>query len=227
MNLTDQRPASDVTATPVTRPAVAGHPDLPVIGPLAGAWTWNVVGDRWWWSDEVYAIHGLAPGEVVPTTELLLAHKVLDDLEGCRSVLASAKVRPGRFADLHRIVDTRMRTRHVLAVGDGHAGPDGRVLEVNGYLVDLTDARRNDLQPAVEEALDHALEHRSVIDLAKGAIMAAHGVDADTAFAILRATSSVSNLKLRDVAARLVDALSRQSHDPTAAARVDALLHES
>lgn len=202
----------------------AAHPDIPVIGPLAGTWTWNVVVDRWWWSDEMYAIHGFAPGEVVPTTGLMLAHKVLDDLEKCRSALASAKVRPGRFSDYHRIIDTRMKTRHVLTVGEGKADADGLVIEVTGYLVDLTETRRNDVQPAVEEGLGRALEHRGVIDLAKGAIMAAHGVDADTAFAMLRSTSSSRQLRLRDVAAGLVDALAREPHHPGTAAHIDGLL---
>ena len=224
MSLTDPCTASAVTTPALTQPDPATHPDIPVIGPMAGTWTWNVLEDRWWWSDEIYAIHGFEPGEVVPTTALMLAHKVLDDLEKCRSTLAGAKVRPGPFSNYHRIIDTRMRTRHILTVGSGHADGIGRVFEVTGYLVDLTDARQNDVQPAVEEALDRALEHRGVIDLAKGAIMLAHGVDADTAFGILRSTSNVTQLKLRDVALRLVDALAQEPHDPRTETHLDALL---
>ena len=224
MRLTDPRTASVATTPALIRPEPAMHPDIPVIGPMAGLWTWNVLKDSWWWSDEMYAIHGFAPGEVVPTTDLMLAHKVLDDLERCRSALASAKVRPGRFSDYHRIIDSRLKTRHVLTVGDGHADAHERVFEVSGYLVDLTDARRNDVQPEVEAGLARALEHRGVIDLAKGAVMVAHGVDADTAFAMLRSTSSGRQLKLREVALRLVDALAQEPHDPGTAAHLDALL---
>ena len=224
MSLTDPCTASAVTTPALTQPDPATHPDIPVIGPMAGTWTWNVLEDRWWWSDEIYAIHGFEPGEVVPTTALMLAHKVLDDLEKCRSTLAGAKVRPGPFSNYHRIIDTRMRTRHILTVGSGHADGIGRVFEVTGYLVDVTDARQNDVQPAVEEALDRALEHRGVIDLAKGAIMLAHGVDAATAFGILRSTSNITQLKLRDVALRLVDALAQEPHDPRTETHLDALL---
>ncbi|WP_313663021.1 hypothetical protein [Cellulosimicrobium cellulans] len=38
----------------------------------------------WWWSSETYRVHGFEPGEVVPTTELVLAHKHPDDRERVR-----------------------------------------------------------------------------------------------------------------------------------------------
>lgn len=223
MRLTSTGSTPIVTTDEMASPAPS-HPDLPVIGPLAGAWTWNTAADRWWWSDEMFAIHGFTPGEVVPSTELMLAHKVLEDLQKCRRVLASARTRPGRFCNYHRIIDTRLATRHVLTVGDGHTDASGRVDEVTGYMVDLTDARRQDLQPAVEAALAGALEHRTVIDLAKGAIMAAWGVDADTAFEVLRTASSVSQLKLREVAQQLVEAMSEEPPAPATATHLDALL---
>lgn len=37
--------------------------------------------DTWTWSDTVARIHGYEPGEVEPTTELVLSHKHPDDLE--------------------------------------------------------------------------------------------------------------------------------------------------
>src|SRR5690606_16902586 len=33
----------------------------------------------WWWSPETYRLHGFEPGEVVPTTALVLAHKHPED----------------------------------------------------------------------------------------------------------------------------------------------------
>ncbi len=52
--------------------SIEHHPDIPRIGPLAGSFTWDLPDDRWWWSEEMFVIHGFAPGEVVPTTDLLL-----------------------------------------------------------------------------------------------------------------------------------------------------------
>ncbi|MDO9378437.1 MAG: GAF and ANTAR domain-containing protein [Nocardioidaceae bacterium] len=60
---------------------------------------------------------------------------------------------------------------------------------------------RSDEQAA---QLEQALVSRSVIDQALGIVMSQQRCDAETAFAILRAHSQNNNVKLRDVAARLV-----------------------
>ena len=52
--------------------------------------------------------------------------------------------------------------------------------------------------------LDRAMESRAVIEQAKGALMASTGCDADEAFEILAKASQRENVKLRDVARRIV-----------------------
>jgi GAF domain-containing protein len=60
--------------------------------------------------------------------------------------------------------------------------------------------------------LETALISRATIDQAKGIIMARHGCDAEEAFRILAEASSSANVKLREVAERLV----REATDPRA-----------
>jgi len=55
--------------------------------------------------------------------------------------------------------------------------------------------------------LETALRSRSEIDMAKGALIALHGCDADGAFGRLVAESQRRNIKLRDVAVELLDRL--------------------
>src|SRR5262245_4801797 len=43
-------------------------------------------GGRWWWSDGMFEIHGMSPGEVVPTLEVVLHHA----LPQHRAALATA-----------------------------------------------------------------------------------------------------------------------------------------
>ncbi len=74
-------------------------------------------------------------------------------------------------------------------------------------MVDLSRTRLDDLRPAVQEALDAAFVHRGDIDMAKGALMLAYGVDPEGAFDILRTLSNRHNVKIRDVARRLVTEL--------------------
>ena len=53
-----------------------------------------------------------------------------------------------------------------------------------------------------------ALEHCTVIDTALGVVMGQNHCDHDTAFNILRRAASSRNLKLRDLAASVVESVS-------------------
>jgi GAF domain-containing protein len=55
------------------------------------------------------------------------------------------------------------------------------------------------------EQMQEAMRSRAVIEQAKGILMAERGCDEATAFDLLRAASQRQNVKLRDVAQRLVD----------------------
>jgi transcriptional regulator with GAF, ATPase, and Fis domain len=57
----------------------------------------------------------------------------------------------------------------------------------------------------VAAQLQTALKSRATIDQAKGVLMARHGCSAEKAFELLAEASSSANVKLREVAARLVD----------------------
>ena len=52
--------------------------------------------------------------------------------------------------------------------------------------------------------LSAAMEHRGVIEQAKGILMGAHRISADDAFNLLRQRSQNENRKLRDVALDVV-----------------------
>jgi AmiR/NasT family two-component response regulator len=88
----------------------------------------------------------------------------------------------------------------------GYRELDAALLEL--YTTAVEAALRADRR--YRKARDHAgqlreaLTSRAVIDQAKGIIMAARQVDADTAFAVLVQQSQRDNIKLRDLAARFV-----------------------
>ena len=46
---------------------------------VTGSFRFWFADQRWEWSDEVAALHGNTPGQVEPTTKLLLSHKHPDD----------------------------------------------------------------------------------------------------------------------------------------------------
>jgi transcriptional regulator with GAF, ATPase, and Fis domain len=71
----------------------------------------------------------------------------------------------------------------------------------------LRSVRRYQQARDLTEQLRSALTSRAVIDQAKGVLMAVHHIDADTAFATLVGQSQRENVKLRDLATRLVTAV--------------------
>jgi GAF domain-containing protein len=68
----------------------------------------------------------------------------------------------------------------------------------------LHNLRVYDASRTLAQQLEQAMASRAVIEQAKGVLMAQAGCTADEAFARLRAASQRENVKLRDVAARVV-----------------------
>jgi hypothetical protein len=172
-----------------------------------GHYTYIVADGSWTWSEGVYAMHGYAPREVPATTEVLLHHKHPDDRDRTFAVLESAVANGEPFSCYHRVIDRNQRVRSVLSVGRGVKDAQGKVERVEGYFVDLTEVRRDETQAEVDLALARIAQNRAVIDQAKGMLMLATGDDADEAFARLRHYSQHTNLKLHDIARRLVEAI--------------------
>ncbi len=177
-----------------------------ITGPY-GPFTYNVLTKTWWWSDDLYRIHGFEPGDVVPTTDLLVAHKHPDDAAVATAIILNAFTSGEPFALWHRIIDARLRTRTVVSVGDGVRDESGRLVEVRGYMVDVTGSKRGQTARDIDEAVRRSAESRGTIEQAKGIIMATLEVDADTAFGMLKRNSQNANVKLRDLAQTLVTTL--------------------
>jgi GAF domain-containing protein len=77
----------------------------------------------------------------------------------------------------------------------------------------VMDSRRwQRLQDTVGQ-LEQALVSRSDIDQAKGVLRSRHGGTADEAFALLVQKSQRENIKLRDIASRILQELPRRSYD--------------
>ena len=89
----------------------------------------------------------------------------------------------------------------------GDFADDGSLAGFSGLLVDLTVAVRRTTAREVDEAMEQMSLSRPTIEQAKGALMISYGLDADYAFRLLRSYSQRANVKLRDVARNIVDAL--------------------
>jgi len=171
-----------------------------------GSFRFYFEGERWEWSDAVARMHGYEPGEVVPTTALLLEHKHPDDRDGVADLLRRV-LRDGEpFSSRHRIIDTAGNIHHVVVVGQ-RIMVEGRAIGTSGFYVDVSRCVRSDIDLIITENLPELVEARAVIEQAKGVLMVVYGIDVDRACDVLVWRSQELNVKLRVVAEELVAAL--------------------
>lgn len=157
--------------------------------------------DTWVWSDAVAKMHGYEPGQVQPTTELVLSHKHPDDLARVKGLLKRSSA---PFSSRHRIRTKNGETRSVVVVGEVVTDDNGEVVATRGFYIDVTESVRTEVQREIGEQLDAIVVNRAVIEQAKGMLMAFYQVNADAAFEILRWRSQELNIKVHDVAAEIV-----------------------
>ncbi|MGX1811478.1 PAS and ANTAR domain-containing protein [Nocardia sp. NPDC055321] len=170
-------------------------------------WFW-FADQRWQWSDQVAILHGYTPGEVSPTTELLLSHKHPQDRPHVADALATAVHEGEAFSSRHRIIDTNGEVHHVLVVADRLHDATGTTVGTSGYYIDLTADRAYDRQVVIEETMSEMVKDRAAIEQAKGVLMVMYSVTADQAFDVLRWRSQETNTKLRDLARKLLAGMS-------------------
>jgi hypothetical protein len=146
-------------------------------------------------------MHGYQPGQVRPSTELVLSHKHPEDLAQVKGLLAQSAA---PFSSRHRIHTTTGELRNVVVVGDAVTDDAGRTLATRGFYIDVTESLHAELEQAVTDKLHFIVAHREIIDQAKGMLMMAYQIDAAAAFGILRWRSQELNVKLASIAERLV-----------------------
>ncbi|HEX8242848.1 MAG TPA: PAS domain S-box protein, partial [Longimicrobium sp.] len=106
-----------------------------------GSWEWDVARDHVWWSDEMYRVYGLEPGQGEATLGTFLEHVHPDDRERVRGTVERSLHTAQPFELDHRIVraDGAVRTLH--ARGRVETDREGRVTRMSGTGQDVTGAR--------------------------------------------------------------------------------------
>jgi PAS domain S-box-containing protein len=188
-----------------------------------GAFRFYFDDERWEWSDQVQRMHGYQPGTVTPTTDLVLSHKHPDDRDQIAQTIDTIRRTGQPLSSRHRIIDTSGKLRSVVVVGDRLHDERGRVVGTQGFYIDTTPDEREQ-QDLMTAQLAAIAESRAVIEQAKGVLMAVYGITGDRAFEILVWRSQETNLKLREVASRFVDAISTSHLSPESRSHVDHTL---
>jgi ribosomal protein S28E/S33 len=192
-----------------------------------GRFSCDVSSGTWDWDDEVFRIHGLQPGSITPTTDYLLTCKHPEDRARVAEVLTRAGATGEAFSISYRIIGADEVERRVVLICEGGMCDDDGVTTIGGYYVDLTADFREEGEALANQAIVASAEHRATIEQAKGSLMLAYGLDADQAFAMLQWWSSSRNVKIRDLANRLIDAArTGEASDTGIRNRFDVLLHD-
>ena len=160
---------------------------------------------RWEWSEQVQRMHGYESGTVVPTTELVLAHKHADDRRQVAEAIDDVLHTHRAFSTRHRIIDTSGVVHHVVVVGDQLTDHRDAVIGTHGYYVDITPTSDRAHDELINAKIAEITEHRAVIEQAKGMLMMLYGLDPAAAFDLLKWRSQESNVKLRLLAQQIVE----------------------
>jgi PAS domain S-box-containing protein len=129
-----------------------------------GSYEWIPADGDLLWSDNLYRIFGLEPGEITPTPEYVFAHTHPDDQK--RVVSHVAKLREGGAPEPldYRIVRPDGVVRHLraaLAVAESRGRQPHRVV---GWVQDVTERRRAEREIAAHAAVAEALSGWESLD---------------------------------------------------------------
>jgi PAS domain S-box-containing protein len=130
-----------------------------------GSWELDILMNRLTWSDEVYRIFGLAPGEFEATYEAFLDAVHPDDRTKVDDAYSgSLKENKDTYEIEHRVV--RKKTGEIRFVHEKckhFRDPSGRIIRSMGMVHDITSRKRAEIdQKESKEKLDIALAHGNI-----------------------------------------------------------------
>ena len=117
-----------------------------------GSWEWDLASDVLSWSDEMYRIWGVEPGQFKPTYLAVLGSVHDDDRDAVRSAIGGCLVTHKSSAVDHRILRPGGEVRWISSQGVPEVDETGKLQRLRGTAQDITDRRR------VEEQFRDLLE---------------------------------------------------------------------
>jgi len=174
---------------------------------VAGRYRYDRHSGGWWWSPEMFALHGLPVASSPPCTEEYLRCQHAEDRTRVLEAIAHACADGRAFALEIRIVRADAPDRAVVLVGEPQRDATGEVAAVEGICVDITECRPPGSDVERARALEAevgqmraAMASRAAIEQAKGIIMLLTSCGDQVAFDLLAHISSHTHRKVRDVA---------------------------
>lgn len=194
-----------VDRAPHAEPALS---PAPPVTRITGRYRFDRRTGGWWWSHEMFTLHGLPPGSAPPNTEEYLRYQHAEDRERVLDAISTACATGRDFALETRIIRADGKERDVVLVGEARLdAADGLVAAIEGMAIDITEChppgspteRAHALQAEVGQ-LRAAMASRAAIEQAKGILMLLTSCSDQVAFDLLAHISSHTHRKVRDVA---------------------------
>jgi hypothetical protein len=196
-----------MAAPTMSRARVPERVSAPAPERVAGRYRYDRRSGAWWWSPEMFAVHGLPPSSPPPATEEYLRYQHGEDRARVLEAIARACADGRGFALETRLLRPDGHQRAVVLVGEAERDATGEITAVEGMCVDITDARPpgsdGERARALEAEVDQmraAMASRAAIEQAKGILMLLTNCGDQVAFDLLAHISSHTHRKVRDVA---------------------------
>lgn len=128
-----------------------------------GNWQWILASDEMTWSDQLYRIFGLRPGEFDATFAAYLDRVHPDDRERVRKLIESALADGESYLSEHRIVLPDGSVRTMRSQGQVLKGDDGHVERLVGVCQDVTELAESErARRSAELRFRNAFEHAPI-----------------------------------------------------------------
>lgn len=122
-----------------------------------GYWSLDIDKKAWYWSDEMYQIHGVDKSSCVPTTDTVVDLCHPDDMARAREYIEQGMANGEGWFFHFRIVRPSGEIRRVISKADVRFSPMGKPIEIFGIFQDVTQidmvSRERDLMSRVADYL--------------------------------------------------------------------------
>ncbi len=110
----------------------------------SGTWEWDLKTNKSMWSDEVWALYGLAPHSCEPCIAAWLDIVYLPDREPARKMIAEAAQKGVELNVEFRVIEDSGSSRWLLVRGRPICDEDGRPVRYVGIVMDINERKRTE-----------------------------------------------------------------------------------
>ena len=107
-----------------------------------GSWEWDVANDTIEWSDELYRIHGLIPGEQKITYDLSVSFIHPDDRDYINEVAGQQYIDQQQTDLFYKIIRTDGAVRVINGKGKAFTDSSGKTIKMRGTMQDVTELKK-------------------------------------------------------------------------------------